>query len=144
MGKSNSKEKVQVPANKLVPCFDFVEQEKTSVGFISLESVCIDERNVTGIVSVKNFDQNEENWEVKVRFTLNSWNSYNDKACECVEEEPDSKMDDGKRFKFEINVPVGMTLECALCCGNAMDGTEFWDNNSEKNYKFTDMVSSVS
>eukprot|EP00795_Rhopilema_esculentum_P013789 gene13789-4718_t len=133
MGSSKSKETVRTL------CFNLdSEQGKGKDRFIVLENFSIHGRKVTGIVSMKNFDQNEDMWEVKVRFTLNSWDSYNDKTCECIEDEEKTKMGGIKRFKFEVNVPVGNSLEYAIFCRNAMNSIEFWDNNDYKNYKFSE------
>ncbi|XP_065052321.1 protein phosphatase 1 regulatory subunit 3C-like [Rhopilema esculentum] len=131
MGSSKSKETVQTL------CFILdSEQGKGKDRFIALENFSIHGRKVTGIVFMKNFDQNEDKWEVKVLFTFNSWESYSDKTCECIEDKKKTKMDGIKRFKFDINVPVGNSLEYAIFCRNAK--SEFWDNNEYKNYTFSE------
>ena len=131
MGSSKSKETVRTL------CFNLgSEQGKGNDRFIALENFSIHGRKVTGIVSMKNFDQSEDKWEVKVRFTLNSWDSYNDKTCECIEDIGKTKMDGIKRFKFEIKVPIGNSLEYAIFCRNAE--SEIWDNNEYKNYTFSE------
>lgn len=83
----------------------------------------------------------EENVEVKVRFTLDSWKTYEDIFCVHLKDENQANKKMGK-FGFELNIPKGVSLEFAICCRDAINGWEKWDNFNEKNYKFTDLESS--
>ena len=143
MGKASSKQTINFPQSKLVPCFTLdKEGAKSFEGkTMFLEKASADDRKVKGIIVVKDFDHLEENFEVKVRFTLNSWKSFDDIFCEHLKEEKQETRNT-KRFKFELDVPNDMTLEFAICCRNTTNSSEIWDNYNERNYKFTDMVTS--
>ena len=144
MGKSNSKTKVKMPVANLVSCFTLPEEEtiskRTNNDGICFESFSVDDRKVIGINAVA-LSKNSENAEVKVRYTLNSWVTYEDLFCEHFKDENRGDQE-VQRFKFSINVPPGMTLEFAICCRNTGTGAEVWDNNNGKNYKFTDVITS--
>eukprot|EP00112_Aurelia_sp_Birch-Aquarium-sp1_P004467 Seg1508.6 transcript_id=Seg1508.6/GoldUCD/mRNA.D3Y31 product="Protein phosphatase 1 regulatory subunit 3C" protein_id=Seg1508.6/GoldUCD/D3Y31 len=135
-----------MPVASLVSCFTLPEGETISKRInnegIGFESFSVDDRKVIGINAVAfSKTENLENAEMKVRYTLNSWVTYEDLFCEHLKAKNRGDQETQK-FKFAINVPPGMSLEFAICCRNTRTGAEIWDNNNGKNYKFTDIISS--
>lgn len=142
MGKTSSKQKIAFPSKRLVGCFTLNPEkvEELQNKILYLENFSIEDRTVKGIVALNIGNNMEENLEVKVRFTLDAWKSFEDKLCEHWKDEKDQS--DTKRFRFELNVPDDLSLEFAICYKNTTNGSEIWDNYDEKNYKFTDIFSS--
>ena len=144
MGKKNSKQKeITFPHTNLVPCFTLGKEGVQTIEDkeIFLEEFSIDERQVKGKIALRNSTSFDENLEVKVRFTLNSWESYDDTFCKHIKEENEHNIGI-VRFGFELDVPKNASLEFAICCRNTADGSELWDNYNEKNYKVADLISS--
>ena len=85
---------------------------------------------VTGIVAVKNMAFEKE---VKVRYTLNKWGSFQDIWAYYL---AFSRSKDIDKFCFRLVLPfdleVGRQIEFAI--RYRVDDKEFWDNNFGKNY----------
>ena len=131
------------PQAKLVPCFTLNKEGEETLEDkeVFLEQLSIEERQVKGTVALKQSNSFEENLEVKVRFTLDSWESYDDTFCKQLNEGSED-IRSMERFSFELIVPDNASLEFAICCRNTTNGSEIWDNCNEKNYKVTDLISS--
>lgn len=111
---------------------DFLERVETRK--IALERCLVDDhdRTVTGLIRVANLCFNKV---VIVRYSLNSWVTFNDIAASYVLNSNDGKTD---KFAFTINLPMSMTvgsrLEFALKFAALDLGSSFWDNNFGDNY----------
>jgi len=144
MGKKNSKQKeITFPQTNLVACFTLNDErvEATENKEVFLDNISIDERQVKGTVALKNCNGFDENIEVKVRFTFDVWESYDDTLCSLLKEEGEGT-NDMKKFGFLLDVPKSASLEFAICRRSTIDGSEIWDNCNGKNYKVSDMISS--
>ena len=107
---------------------DFFERLKNQK--VCLESVDASSSMVTGIVAVENMAFQKE---VRVRYTLNAWGSFQDIWADYV---PFSRSGDIDKFCFRLVLPfdleVGRQIEFAI--RYRVDDKEFWDNNFGKNY----------
>ena len=112
------------------PQFEVNFHERLHNQKVCLESVDASSSMITGIVSVENLAYEKE---VKVRYTLNNWGSFQDIWADYVPLSRDGETD---KFCFRLVLPfdlqVGRQIEFAICY--RVSGQEFWDNNSGKNY----------
>lgn len=99
---------------------------------ISLENVVATDLTITGFIRALNI-YNPMN--VKVRYTVNVWSTFQDVVATYVENFPDTNTN---RFSFMIVAPAnleqGSRLELAVVLD--CDGVQYWDNNNGKNYSF--------
>ena len=99
---------------------------------VCLEDIVFSTFAIAGTVKVRDLAFAKD---VRVRYTLNEWRTYQDIWADYVPYSSDGKTD---RFQFRIIVPqdcaiVGETVEFAIRYRVA--GKEFWDNNSRRNYR---------
>ncbi|KAK3698595.1 hypothetical protein QZH41_004084 [Actinostola sp. cb2023] len=108
-------------------------RERIENDFVCLENALIQsDKSITGTIKVKNVAFHKE---IRVRYTLDSWNSHTDVASSYV---PDSNDGNSDRFSFAMTIPEyflasGGNLEFAICYRT--DGKEYWDNNGGINYR---------
>ena len=131
----------------LVACF---EQPVTKVDFkdrvnnqnVCLEQLSIKERSVTGTVVLKKDGLKEG--KVLVRYTLDDWSTFSEIQAKLNGKAKASTSNNDvevqNRFTFVINVPDNKSLEFAICC--RVGEQEHWDNNSDRNYRVTEVVKS--
>jgi protein phosphatase 1 regulatory subunit 3A/B/C/D/E len=106
-------------------------REKLEHKFVSLEYVLLKDYNVLGTIKVKNiaFDKT-----VFVRFTVDGWKSFGDKAAEF---QPNGVANGIDTFQFEFSIPnahdVTGSIEFCICF--TANDQEYWDNNESKNYR---------
>ncbi|KAG0720610.1 Protein phosphatase 1 regulatory subunit 3C [Chionoecetes opilio] len=104
---------------------------------VCVENVIIKEPEgvISGTVKVRNLSYNKT---VKVRFTINSWTSYEDVEAVYVPSRGSAtgaSYDIYDTFSFSIPLPVGPLadkIEFCVCFNS--DFIEYWDNNNNKNY----------
>ena len=142
MGKVHSTENtVEFPDNNLVACFDIPNGEafknEVNTRHICLENIAIQDRTVSGVVAVKLLS---ENIDMKIRYTLDSWKNFHETSGQVLTKENRQGDENMQLLEFSVDVPVGTTLEFAICCRDACQDTELWDNNNGKNYKITDVL----
>ena len=104
---------------------------------VALESCSFDDLAlaISGIVRVANIAFHKTVW---VRYTVDHWTTQTDVLGEYIPRSNDGPTD---RFSFTIILPprkqfvIGSTTEFAIClvAGDGPD-SEFWDNNSGRNY----------
>ena len=120
----------------LCPCFS--QPSKAVDSFIQrvysqnvcLEKIMCENFVVSGLIRVTNLCYTKE---VTVRFTLDSWATYQDIWADYMSTCSDGKTD---KFSFRITVPhdfeVNRDMEFAICY--RVLNQEFWDNNNRSNY----------
>lgn len=98
---------------------------------VCLANISCNESSVTGVVWVTNIDFIKE---VRVRFTLNDWNSYRDVWGYFLCSNQDQKTEQfGFRIAFPMHFQIGSKMKFAVRYSVA--GSEFWDNNIGRNYE---------
>lgn len=120
----------------LFPCF--IQPSKAIDRFLKrvysqnvcLENIVCENFVVTGVIRVTNLCYSKE---VTVRFTLDSWETYQDIWADYMSTCSDGKTD---KFSFRITVPhdfeVNKYMEFAICY--RVLNQKFWDNNDRSNY----------
>nr|CAH7727372.1 unnamed protein product [Callosobruchus chinensis] len=117
------------------PASDYVEfRKRLDEGKVSLENVIIKESDDTlvGTVKVKNIAFEKE---VFVRSSINNWQTHEDTYCSYV---PNSSTTPGVNviydtFSFKMQLPL-RTQKIEFCVCYSCNGTQYWDNNQNKNY----------
>ncbi|UMM39652.1 hypothetical protein L5515_016606 [Caenorhabditis briggsae] len=114
------------------PAADYVRfRENLEGNKVSLENVILNNEayKVFGTVKVGNIAFEKS---VFVRYTMNGWISYMDKAA--IYQPSTSKVYDC--FKFDIDLPssVEKIHQIEFCICFKANGTEYWDSNSGTNY----------
>jgi len=101
--------------------------------FVQFDSIylSIDNRNLIGAVNVANIAFEKQ---VAARFTLDGWQTISEVTAEYKSTGP---VDTNDQFRFTITLPAQADLRTEpiqLCVRYRVNGQEFWDNNSGKNY----------
>jgi Carbohydrate/starch-binding module (family 21) len=101
--------------------------------FVQFDKVYLstDNQNLIGAVNVANIAFEKQ---VAARFTLDDWQTVSEITAEYKSTEPVNTYD---QFQFTIALPAQADLRIKsilLCIRYRVDGQEFWDNNSGKNY----------
>lgn len=121
----------------LSPCF--IQPSKAADSFmkrvysqnVCLENIVCENFVVTGVIRVTNLCYSKE---VTVRFTLDSWKTYQDIWTDYMSTCLDGKTD---KFSFRITLPpdfkANRYIEFAVCY--RVWNREFWDNNDKSNYR---------
>ncbi|XP_020619098.1 protein phosphatase 1 regulatory subunit 3B-B-like [Orbicella faveolata] len=121
----------------LSPCF--IQPSKAVESFtkrvysqnVCLENIVCENFAVTGVIRVTNLCYSKE---VTVRFTLDSWKTYQDIWADYMSTCSDGKTD---KFSFRITLPhdfkANRFMEFAICY--RVWNQEFWDNNDRINYR---------
>ena len=124
----------------LIACFtlpimlsDF--QNRINRQHISLHSVCIMNRYVAGIVSVKH---DPRQTDVILRYTVDDWYMYSDLEAEFLLTYPEAQID---HYSFTIYVPQGKSAKFAVRYSTPDDN--HWDNNGGRNYKVANTTASI-
>lgn len=125
-----AKKTLHVLFSQPVAADDF--RDKLETQNVCLENAVASQNSVWGTVKVKNICFHKK---VLVRYTLDGWVSSTDLEGVYV---PDSNDGATDRFSFALTLPEyflasGGVLEFAVRFEG--EGTEFWDNNSGKNYR---------
>lgn len=121
----------------LSPCF--IQPSKAVESFtkriysqnVCLENIVCENFVVTGVIRVTNLCYSKE---VIVRFTQDSWKTYQDICADYMSSCSDGKTD---KFSFRITLPhdfkANRFMELAICY--RVCNQEFWDNNNTSNYR---------
>ena len=121
----------------LSPCF--IQPAKAVESFtkrvysqnVCLENIVCENFVVTGVIRVTNLCYSKE---VTVRFTQDSWKTYQDICADYMSTCSDGKTD---KFSFRITLPHDLKanrfMEFAICY--RVWNQEFWDNNDTSNYR---------
>eukprot|EP00081_Caenorhabditis_elegans_P002566 NP_001024738.1 Protein phosphatase 1 regulatory subunit [Caenorhabditis elegans] len=114
------------------PAADYVRfRENMETNKVSLENVILNNEayKVMGTIKVGNIAFEKS---VFVRYTMNGWISYMDKAA--IYQPSTSKIQD--TFKFDLDLPssVEKIHQIEFCICFKANGTEYWDSNSGTNY----------
>lgn len=121
----------------LSPCF--IQPSKAVESFtkrvyiqnVCLENIVCENFVVTGVIRVTNLCYSKE---VIVRFTQDSWKTYQDICADYMSSCSDGKTD---KFSFRITLPpdfkANRFMELAICY--RVCNQEFWDNNHTSNYR---------
>eukprot|EP00794_Sanderia_malayensis_P006093 gene6093-6796_t len=120
--------------NVLSKCFqlDMTDiEEKLKRLKIVLEDVIIVGRTVQGRIIVENIAYDKE---VSVRYTFDDWKTMEDCPAHYI---PLSNEIDTDRFMFSLNIPKSCK-KLIFALQYCVNGKEYWDNNSENNYKIID------
>ena len=101
--------------------------------FVQFDSIylSVDNRNLIGAVNVANIAFEKQ---VAARFTLDGWQTISEVTAEYKSTGP---VDTNDQFRFTITLPAQADLRTEpiqLCVRYRVNGQEFWDNNSGKNY----------
>ncbi|KAM4809070.1 protein phosphatase 1 regulatory subunit 3B [Rhinophrynus dorsalis] len=115
------------------PSADYLDfRNRLQADNVCLENCMLKEKALVGTVKVKNlaFQKN-----VKIRMTINSWETYTDHECHYVKDTYAGS--DKDTFSFDICLPDGIQahsrIEFAVCF--ECDGKSFWDSNKGQNYR---------
>lgn len=117
------------------PASDYLTyRRKLDQDAVSLENVIIREVDqcLMGTVKVKNlaFDK-----EVVIRVSTDSWTTHEDVHCSFVDQPVHQQMLTNlyDTFRFSLTLPAKSNV-IEFCVRYRTNGSEFWDNNSSKNY----------
>lgn len=109
-------------------------RQKVMTDCVSLENVIVrDNFKLVGTVKAKNVACSKA---VTLRYTVNSWSSFEDVAAKSVNSEA-STFGLFVTFTFEVDIPSNVStapgaVQFAVCY--VADGQEYWDNNNGQNY----------
>ncbi|XP_064611077.1 glycogen-binding subunit 76A-like [Liolophura sinensis] len=99
---------------------------------VCLENAVVTDLTITGFVRVANIGFHKA---VRIRYTVNGWESFYDIAASYVQNSCDGPTD---RFSFSIVAPanftVGSKMEFAI--SYSVNDTQYWDSNGGQNYVF--------
>lgn len=99
---------------------------------VCLENAVVTDLTITGFVRVANIGFHKA---VRIRYTVNGWESFYDIAASYVQNSCDGPTD---RFSFSIVAPgsftIGSKMEFAI--SYSVNDTQYWDNNGGLNYVF--------
>ena len=98
---------------------------------VCLENIVFSTFAIAGTVKVRNLAFAKD---VRVRYTLNEWRTYQDIWADYV---PDSSNGKTDRFQFRFTVPQDFRIADGIefAIRYRVAGKEFWDNNSRRNYR---------
>lgn len=124
------------------PSVDFQAfRAKLAESMVILENCCVTERALRGAVRVRNISFQKD---VRVRITLDSWQSYRDVPCTYLPKRFGGPQTD--IFEFDIPIPKVLDAKRKIeFCLRYLPGGQsepFWDNNNGLNYSISVCVSS--
>jgi protein phosphatase 1 regulatory subunit 3A/B/C/D/E len=132
--------KKQETENRKAFAFDFQQPMSNYIAFkenlesnkVALENIVCRNRSILGTIKVRNISFEKE---VLVRITYDSWRTFTDIQTKHIKNAYEGNLQD--TFKFTTNVPKTYNpqynIEFCICFKSGEE--EYWDNNSDKNYK---------